>query len=212
VGRYLDLSASCAALDRGDGESHAHLPTPAGHVVRRLGGPASAPANPRQSGGRRRAEASAVVASAQVVGGALPNRSVLDQGAASAGAGWPRRPAVRPSTSGPGTAVSPAHSTGRGLSRGRVVAGTIRAMANSRGALIVVSGLPGAGKTTVTSAYVRPTGAAYLRIDTIEQTILNQTALVQPLGPVGYEVGYALAGEQLRLGTKPLWRSASTRS
>jgi predicted kinase len=75
-------------------------------------------------------------------------------------------------------------------------------MANSRAALIVVSGLPGAGKTTVAGAYVRATGAAYLRIDTIEQTILNRTSLVQPLGPVGYEVGYALAGEQLRLGTK----------
>jgi hypothetical protein len=36
---------------------------------------------------------------------------------------------------------------GEALSRRRGVTGTIRAMANSRAALIVVSGLPGAGKT-----------------------------------------------------------------
>jgi predicted kinase len=75
-------------------------------------------------------------------------------------------------------------------------------MTDSRAALIVVSGLPGAGKSTVASAYVRATGASYLRIDTIEQTIVNQTSLVQPLGPVGYQIGYALADEQLRVGTK----------
>jgi predicted kinase len=66
--------------------------------------------------------------------------------------------------------------------------------------LVVVGGLPGSGKTTVAAAHVRASGAAFLRIDTIEQTIVDRTTLEQPLGPVGYEVGYALAGEQLRLG------------
>jgi hypothetical protein len=71
------------------------------------------------------------------------------------------------------------------------------------------AGLPGVGQGddvvdlhVVGGGLAALAGAAYLRIDTIEQTILNRTSLVQPLGPVGYEVGYALAGEQLRLGTK----------
>src|SRR5437764_1222686 len=35
--------------------------------------------------------------------------------------------------------------------------------------LIVLSGLPGVGKTTIACELVRATGAAYLRIDSIEQ-------------------------------------------
>ncbi|MER5670434.1 AAA family ATPase [Pseudonocardia alni] len=75
-------------------------------------------------------------------------------------------------------------------------------MDSSRGALIVVGGLPGTGKSTIARAYVAATGAAYLRIDTIEQTLINGTDLQQPLGPVGYELGYALAAEQLCAGTR----------
>jgi predicted kinase len=78
----------------------------------------------------------------------------------------------------------------------------IAGMIEGPAALIVVSGLPGAGKTTVAGAYVRDTGAAYLRIDTIEQVLVDQTPLVQPLGAVGYVVGYALAAEQLLRGTR----------
>lgn len=74
-------------------------------------------------------------------------------------------------------------------------------MATCSATLIVVSGLPGSGKTTVAGAYVRASRAAFVRIDTIEQTIVDQTPLGRPIGPVGYEIGYALAGEQLRLGT-----------
>lgn len=73
-------------------------------------------------------------------------------------------------------------------------------MSASHATLIVVGGLPGSGKTTVASAYVRATHAAFVRIDTIEQTIVDQTSLRQPLGPVGYGIGYALAAEQLFLG------------
>jgi predicted kinase len=68
-------------------------------------------------------------------------------------------------------------------------------MATCNSTLIVVSGLPGSCKTTVASAYVRASRAAFVRID-------NQTSHGQPLGPVGYEIGYALASEQLRLGTE----------
>ncbi len=73
-------------------------------------------------------------------------------------------------------------------------------MADVRATLIVVSGLPATGKTTVASAVARARPATFVRIDTIEQTIVKHTELAQPLGPVGYEVGYALTRQQLRLG------------
>lgn len=65
---------------------------------------------------------------------------------------------------------------------------------------MVVAGLPGSGKTTVATAYVRATRAAFLRIDTIEQTLRDRMAPTVPPDTIGYEVGYALAREQLRLG------------
>ncbi|MFP5022426.1 AAA family ATPase [Pseudonocardia phyllosphaerae] len=74
-------------------------------------------------------------------------------------------------------------------------------MSSTRAVLVVLGGLPGTGKTTVANEFVRASGAAYLRIDTIEQTVVEHTALEQPLGPVGYEIGYALAAEQLGAGT-----------
>jgi predicted kinase len=69
-----------------------------------------------------------------------------------------------------------------------------------RPVLVVVGGLPAVGKTTIAAALARQVGAAFLRVDSIEQAILRATSLVQPLGPVGYVVGYALAGDQLRNG------------
>jgi len=66
--------------------------------------------------------------------------------------------------------------------------------------LIVVCGLPATGKTTVASALAQAHGAAFVRIDTIEHAIVEWSPLEQPLGPVGYAVGYALAAEQLKLG------------
>lgn len=73
-------------------------------------------------------------------------------------------------------------------------------MSTAHVVLVVVGGLPGSGKSTVAAAHVRATGSAFLRVDTIEQTIVDRTSLARPLGPVGYEIGYALAREQLRLG------------
>jgi len=69
-----------------------------------------------------------------------------------------------------------------------------------RPVLVVVGGLPATGKTTIAAALARQVGAAFLRVDSIEQAILRSTSLVQPVGPVGYVVGYALAGDQLRNG------------
>jgi predicted kinase len=66
--------------------------------------------------------------------------------------------------------------------------------------LIVIGGLPATGKSTVASVLVRRTGFAYLRVDRIEQAIMDSTDLRQPLGPVGYMVAYDVAAEQLRHG------------
>ena len=69
-----------------------------------------------------------------------------------------------------------------------------------RPVLVVIGGLPAAGKTTIAVALARQVGAVFLRVDSIEQAILRATSLVQPVGPVGYDVGYALAGDQLSIG------------
>ena len=66
--------------------------------------------------------------------------------------------------------------------------------------LIVVGGLPATGKSTVASALVRRTGFAYLRVDRIEQAIIESGGLRPPLGPVGYVVAYGMAREQLGHG------------
>lgn len=66
--------------------------------------------------------------------------------------------------------------------------------------LIVFSGLPGTGKTTIASDLAATTGAVYLRIDTIEQAIRNSGALAQDVGRSGYLVANELALSNLRLG------------
>jgi predicted kinase len=66
--------------------------------------------------------------------------------------------------------------------------------------LVVVGGLPAAGKTTIAAALARRVGTAFLRVDSIQEAILRATSLAQLIGPVGYVVGYALAEDQLRNG------------
>ncbi|WP_377272025.1 AAA family ATPase [Peterkaempfera sp. SMS 1(5)a] len=68
--------------------------------------------------------------------------------------------------------------------------------------LIVMCGLPATGKTTLSRALARRTGAVHLRIDTVEQAIVRSGLARHPVGPAGYAVGYALAEEHLRQG---LW-------
>lgn len=63
--------------------------------------------------------------------------------------------------------------------------------------LIVFSGLPGTGKTTIARELARQTAAVYLRIDVIEQALRD--AGVSP-GASGYGVANALALSNLRLG------------
>jgi len=66
--------------------------------------------------------------------------------------------------------------------------------------LVVVSGLPGTGKSTIAAALALRTRTPYLRVDGIEQAIAAWSALSHPVGPVGYAVAHAIALEQLRLG------------
>ncbi|KPY01584.1 MULTISPECIES: AAA family ATPase [Pseudomonas syringae group] len=66
--------------------------------------------------------------------------------------------------------------------------------------LIVFSGLPGTGKTTIAKGLVDTIGALYLRIDTIEQAIRNSGVLAQDVGRSGYMVANELALSNLDLG------------
>lgn len=67
--------------------------------------------------------------------------------------------------------------------------------------LIVFSGLPGTGKTTIARALAASTGAVYLRMDTIEQAIRNAGVLVGDVGHSGYAVANELALGNLALGS-----------
>jgi len=64
--------------------------------------------------------------------------------------------------------------------------------------LIVLAGLPGVGKTTLARAVARRSGAAHVRVDTIEQAMVRSG--VEDPGTAGYVVAYAIAADNLRLG------------
>jgi predicted kinase len=65
--------------------------------------------------------------------------------------------------------------------------------------LIILGGLPGTGKTTIARELARQLGAVHVRIDSIEQA-LRDAGPVTDLRDTGYRVGYAVAGDNLRLG------------
>lgn len=66
--------------------------------------------------------------------------------------------------------------------------------------LIVFSGLPGTGKTTIAKDLATTTGAVYLRIDAIEQALRDSGALARDVGRSGYMVANELALSNLRIG------------
>jgi predicted kinase len=63
--------------------------------------------------------------------------------------------------------------------------------------LIVLSGLPGVGKTAVPRQLARAIGAVHVRIDSIEQAL---RAGGMAVAGEGYEVAYAVAADNLALG------------
>ncbi|WP_227591237.1 AAA family ATPase [Acinetobacter shaoyimingii] len=66
--------------------------------------------------------------------------------------------------------------------------------------LIVFSGLPATGKTSIAKALVKKRHFCYLRIDEIEHQILKVYPSEGDIGSIGYDIACALALSNLRLG------------
>ncbi len=66
--------------------------------------------------------------------------------------------------------------------------------------LVILSGLPGVGKSTVALELARQIGAVHIRIDSIEQAILHSENFSGPMNDAGYRVGYAISLDNLRVG------------
>lgn len=76
--------------------------------------------------------------------------------------------------------------------------------AQGRPVLISIGGLLATGKTTLAREVARRLRAAYVRIDTVETAVRRAEGGFEAANgwelPPGYEVGYALAADQLRVG------------
>lgn len=91
--------------------------------------------------------------------------------------------------------------------------------------LIILGGLPGSGKTTIAKKLASELGFVYIRIDSIEQALIRAGIGRQTINTSGYEVGYALAAENLQLNmsviadsvnpleiTREAWRSLALKN
>ena len=66
--------------------------------------------------------------------------------------------------------------------------------------LIVFSGLPATGKSSVARALALRLDAVWLRIDSIEQAIRESGAVPGTIGDAGYRAAHAAAKDNLRMG------------
>jgi predicted kinase len=67
--------------------------------------------------------------------------------------------------------------------------------------LIILAGLPGVGKTTIARELAPRLVAVLVRIDSIETAIRRSAPhAAVPMDDAGYQVGYAVAEDNLRLG------------
>jgi predicted kinase len=91
--------------------------------------------------------------------------------------------------------------------------------------LIVLSGLPGTGKSSIARPLSRQLKAAWLRIDSIEQAIRDSGVLRDSVDGSGYEVACRVAEDNLALDvtviadcvnpwmlTRDAWRAVGTRA
>jgi predicted kinase len=65
--------------------------------------------------------------------------------------------------------------------------------------LIVMSGLPGVGKTSLSRELARAVDGMHLRIDSVEEAI-RAAGIATPLDDAGYRVAYAIAEDNLGVG------------
>ena len=66
--------------------------------------------------------------------------------------------------------------------------------------LTVFGGLPGTGETTLARKLANRLSAVYLRIDTIGHALARSVLEIDPTEDAGYQIGYAVAAENLALG------------